>query len=155
MSWAQVGALVISNWTMIGLDIPSLFHFSADQGFLLFHSSQPVNAQDGAKWAGEFRTIVPAWSLGVEIWFYFMAPFLVALSSRWIVLIGLLSVALKIAMAKCGLQTYFFFPAQLCFFMAGMLLHRAHVGAFIEKLDGRVRYAVVMLVFAVLGSRLN
>ena len=146
MSWWQKLLLAISNWTMVGLDIPSLFHFKANAGFLFFHFYEPSDAPDGAKWAGEFRTIGQAWSIGVEIWFYLIAPFLVALRSRWILLIGLASLVLKIVMEKNGLLTYFFFPAQLCFFMAGMLLHRAYVAFRIEKVDWRIGFFVLMAV---------
>jgi peptidoglycan/LPS O-acetylase OafA/YrhL len=139
-------SFVISNWTMVGLDIPSLFHFKADTGFLFFYFPHPENAPDGAKWAGEFRTIEQAWSIGVEIWFYLIAPFLVALRSRWIVLIGVASIVLKSVMIQFGLQTYFFFPAQLCFFMAGMLLHRAYVTNSFGKLDQPIGYGVLTVV---------
>jgi peptidoglycan/LPS O-acetylase OafA/YrhL len=150
MSSGQVASLVISNWTMVGLDIPSVFHFKADAGFLFFHFPDPVDAPDGAKWAGEFRTIGQAWSIGVEIWFYLIAPFLVALRTRWIVLIGLASILLKSVMMNLGMQTYFFFPAQLCFFMAGMLLHRGYAANLFVKLDRRVGYAALTVVVALL-----
>ena len=81
MSWWQLASLIASNWTMVGLDLPSLFHFKGQEGFLLFHFPAAADAPDGAKWAGEFRTIGQAWSIGVEIWFYLLAPFLVALRS--------------------------------------------------------------------------
>lgn len=126
LSWWQVAPLVISNWTMVGLDIPS------------------------AKWAGDFRTIGPAWSIGVEIWFYLIAPFLVALRSRWIMLIGVTSIVLKSVMMKFGLETYFFFPAHLYFFMAGMLLHRAYVTNSFGKFDRRIGYVVLTVVAALL-----
>lgn len=146
MSWWQVVLLMIGNWTMVGLDIPTLFHFKADAGFMFFHFSLPGDAPDGAKWVGEFSTIGQAWSIGVEIWFYLVAPFLIALRSRWIVLVGVASVLLKSVMIKFGLQTYFFFPAQLCFFMAGILLHRAYVTSSFGKLDRRIAYGVLTVV---------
>lgn len=82
MSALPISLIAASNWTMIGLDIPSLFHFSEGRGFLPFHYLFPADAPDGAKWAGEFRTIGQAWSIGVEIWFYILAPFLVPLRMR-------------------------------------------------------------------------
>jgi peptidoglycan/LPS O-acetylase OafA/YrhL len=146
MSWWQVASLVISNWTMVGLDISSLFHFKADAGFLFFHFPLASDAPDGAKWVGEFRTIGPAWSIGVEIWFYLLVPFLARLRSQWIVLIGVASLVVKSVMMKFGLQTYFFFPAQLCFFTAGMLLHRAYAADSFGKLDRRIGYGVLIIV---------
>lgn len=124
MDTAPKAALVFSNWTMLGLDIPSLFHFSPGQGFMAFHYYGTENAPDGSKWAGEFRTISQAWSVGLEIWFYCLAPWLSRLSSRWLVIVGTLSAGLKIGMEQAGLLTYFFFPAQLGYFLAGMLAQR-------------------------------
>ena len=146
MSWWQIASLVISNWTMVGLDIPSLFHFKGDVGFLFFHFPQAGDAPDGAKWAGEFRTIGQAWSIGVEIWFYLIAPFLIVLCTRWIVLIGLTSVALKSVMVYFGLLTYFFFPPQICFFIAGALLYRAYAANLSGKLGRRIEYGVLTMV---------
>lgn len=69
-------ALVFSNWSMFGLDIPSLFHFKSDKGFLLFHYYDTATAPDGASWLGDMRTIGQAWSVGLEIWFIFWCHFL-------------------------------------------------------------------------------
>ena len=124
MNLAPKTALVFSNWTMLGLDLPSLFHYSARQGFMLFHFYDSHNAPDGSKWAGEFRSIPQAWSVGLEIWFYCLAPLFSRLSVRWLVVIGILSAALKLGMECSGLNTYFFFPAQLGYFVVGMLAHR-------------------------------
>jgi peptidoglycan/LPS O-acetylase OafA/YrhL len=144
MSWWQVASFVVSNWTMVGLDIESLFYFKADAGFFFL-----PEVANGASWAGDFHTIGQAWSIGVEIWFYLLAPFLVALRSRWIVLIGLASIVLKSVMPTWD-GAYFFFPAQLCFFIAGMLLHRAYVTKSFGKLDRRIGYAALTLVMTLL-----
>lgn len=142
MSWWQVGLLATSNWTMVGLDVMSLFSFSPDKGFLFFE----YPAENLL--VGGFRTIAQGWSIGTEIWFYLIVPFLVTLRSRWIFLIALLSLVLKIAMMKFGFQipAYYFFPAQLVFFMVGILLHRVYAAGLIGKLDRRISYAVLTVV---------
>jgi peptidoglycan/LPS O-acetylase OafA/YrhL len=72
-----------------------------------------------------------AWSLGVELVFYVMAPFLVRRS------VGLqLGVVLASLAIRVGLQAFFdlggdpwsyrFFPSQLAFFMAGSLGYQAY-----------------------------
>lgn len=120
MEWLPKLGLVIANWTLLGLDIPSIFHFSPSLGFLPFHYNDAQNSPDGLKWAGEFRTVGQAWSVGLEIWFYAIVPWLAKLSHSKLLAIGLISVALKTYMEQADLLTYFFFPAQLCFFLAGM-----------------------------------
>src|SRR5262249_3182920 len=122
----------------------------AGAGFLLFHFPEPADAPDGAKWAGEFLTIGQAWSIGVEIWFYLIAPFLVLLRTRWILLIGIASIVLKSVMMTFGMLTYFFFPAQLCFFLAGVLLQRAYAANSFEKLDRRIGYGALTVVVGLL-----
>ena len=79
----------------VGSGHSKFVYFGADKGFQLFYFALPSDAPDGSKWAGEFRTIDQAWSIGVEIWFYLIAPFLITLRSRWIVLVGLGSIILR------------------------------------------------------------
>ena len=137
MSFWEHALLFINNWTMVGLDIPMWFYYSVDKGVQLFHYGM-----------GGGLTIGPTWSIGLEIWFYLLAPFLVALRSRWIVLMAVLSVALKITMATLHLKPDFFFPAQLCFFLVGILLHRVYADRFVGNFDGRIGWAVLMTVLA-------
>jgi peptidoglycan/LPS O-acetylase OafA/YrhL len=148
MSWWQVALLVASNWTMVGQDIATSFFFNPDEGFSFFLFSHHAGPTHGAR----FLTIYPAWSIGLEIWFYLIAPFLVPLRSRWIVLIGVVSITLNSVMAKFGLQTYTFFPSQLFFFMAGMLLHRAYVAKSLENVDRRIAFGALIIVVALFLS---
>lgn len=124
MSALGKAAMLFSNWTMFGQDLSSLFHFSPGQGFMLFHYYESAVAPDGAVWAGEFRTIGQAWSIGLEIWFYLLAPALAKFSWQRLVGLALACAVLKAAMEARGFPTYFFFPAQLEFFLAGMLAQR-------------------------------
>lgn len=124
MNWLPKLGLIAANWSLVGLDVPSLFHYSPSSGFVLFHYYGAVNSPDGLKWAGEFRTVGQAWSIGLEIWFYLLAPWIVRLPARTLIFVALSSSALKAWMEVNGMLTYFFFPAQLCFFVAGMCAQR-------------------------------
>jgi peptidoglycan/LPS O-acetylase OafA/YrhL len=62
-------ALQFSNLTMVGQDVPSLFHWKSGQGFLFLHADAQTRP-DGAEWGGRFPWIGQAWSIGTEIWFY-------------------------------------------------------------------------------------
>ena len=116
--------LIVSNWTMIGNDLRCLFHFSPEQGFLFLHDYSTATAPDGAKWAGDFGTIGQAWSVGLEIWFYLLVPFLARLHNGMLLFVAVLSAATKLWMEMSGMLTYFFFPAQLFFFIIGMFGQR-------------------------------
>jgi len=69
-----------------------------------------------------------SWTLGVELTFYAIAPFV--LPRRWLmlVLVGL-SVAIRIVLVRAGVGmtdpwTYRFFPAELLFFLIGSLVQQ-------------------------------
>lgn len=115
MHWWQAAALAFSNWTMIGQDLPSLFDFSVTDGFIF-------PPQAGGHWVADLRTIGPAWSLGLEIWFYLLVPFMVRLRTPLLLTIAFASGAL--ALMAPEVISYFSFPTNLVFFVIGMLLQR-------------------------------
>jgi len=117
MEWWQAGLLVISNWTMIGQDIPCLFNFSPVTGF-----TYPGSPDALVDWAGRLRTIRPAWSLGTEAWFYLLVPFLVRLRTLHLLAIGTLSFSTFLFAPVFIAQ--FSLPTNLQFFIVGMLSFR-------------------------------
>jgi peptidoglycan/LPS O-acetylase OafA/YrhL len=73
--------------------------------------------------------LVPAsWSLGLEVSFYLLAPFLCKVKSRTIMVIGASLLAIRIIAFVTGLNvdpwTYRFFPFELPMFLFGILLYR-------------------------------
>ena len=73
--------------------------------------------------------LVPAsWSLGVEVSFYLLAPFICKAKSRTIIALGASLLALRIVAFVMGLNvdpwTYRFFPFELPMFLLGILLYR-------------------------------
>jgi len=132
---------------MIGLDIPSLFHWSPEKGFLIFHSSSADAAPDGANWMGWYPWIRQAWSVGAEIWFYLLAPLMVR--RRWTVQLAILlaSLAIKLAMGAYDISTYYFFPANLWLFLAGSLLFAAYPA--IETLGRRWAWPALSAIFLI------
>ncbi len=119
--WGDIFS-IFSNLTMIGQDIPSLFHITSDGVMNLFYSRANQTTEDGAIWVGQVRTIGQAWSIGTEIWFYLLAPTLIGRSIISIIGIALISLSLKIFMETyLNYQSYYFFPAQVFFFLIGVL----------------------------------
>jgi peptidoglycan/LPS O-acetylase OafA/YrhL len=89
-------------------------------------------------WNGDFTNsdvplfgglLVPqAWSLGVELSFYLVAPFVLS-SKRRIVVVFLLSLSLRFLFTVLGFGfidpwVYRFFPTELALFMLGAISHR-------------------------------
>lgn len=103
----STGFQMLSELSLIGRDIPAFLSSLTD--FKSLHFAVPQ-----------------AWSIGMELWFYMLVPLLAARSSSFLLGVGALSLLLRQQMAARGLgeEVYFLFPAQLSFFIAGMLAER-------------------------------
>lgn len=119
---SAIGFLLLTNMTVFFQDMTM---FMCDGGH-------------GLHWVSDFRTCYPplygallipqAWSLGVEIAFYALAPWLLRLRSSGLVAICVASMSLKVGLFAAGLWhdpwDYRFFPAELFLFLTGALAYR-------------------------------
>ncbi len=72
--------------------------------------------------------VPPAWSIGLELWFYLLVPFLARTSSGVLLVCCITSAVLAWHMeAAQSYSTYFLFPANCCLFGSGMLAYRSMV----------------------------
>ena len=117
--------LLIPNFTIFGLDFT--FFFSLKQSGALFPT---LNYTLFYPPLYDFNFIVQAWTLSLELTFYLFAPFLNRLKSKWLLLIMSLSLGLRLFLYSRGLYhdpwTYRFFPNELVFFLAGILMYRIY-----------------------------
>jgi peptidoglycan/LPS O-acetylase OafA/YrhL len=117
--FANIG-LVGQDWAMfLGLDTSGLLYPVAD-----FHQSVPP--------LHSFLFVPQAWSLGVELTFYLMAPFVVTRSAAAIFCFAFLAVCLRYDLyAHFGLfndpWNYRFFPTELALFLMGALSYKLYV----------------------------
>jgi peptidoglycan/LPS O-acetylase OafA/YrhL len=84
-------------------------------------------ARAGAIQTGNLMLIPPAWSLGIELVFYVLVPFLVKLRTEFLVIILVISVVPRQSesyFALWGPWTSFSSPFVMCFFIIGMLSYR-------------------------------
>jgi peptidoglycan/LPS O-acetylase OafA/YrhL len=99
---------LFANATMVGTDLLML---------------PPIKSND------MMRLIGPAWSIGVELQFYLLAPFIVRRSLK--LCVGLLLCSLMVRFLMLGLAydpwRYYFAPSTFCFFMLGAVAHRLAV----------------------------
>ena len=114
--------LGLSQLILFGLDGLSLFDF---QGSILGLGG----TVSGGKTAGFLCLVPQAWTLAVELMLYLVAPILVQMRSRWlIVLCGagiLIRTGLSIWKPHESLSlNYFWFPLQIPFFLLGILSYR-------------------------------
>jgi peptidoglycan/LPS O-acetylase OafA/YrhL len=122
---APAGALVgLSNVTIVGQDLTL---FATTQGGTLAFTPNFWN--DPAPLWG-FLLVPQAWSLSLELVFYLLAPGLVRLRSRTLVLIVIGSIALRLALGWAGLTndpwSYRVMPVELGLFVGGILAFRLY-----------------------------
>jgi peptidoglycan/LPS O-acetylase OafA/YrhL len=114
---------IFSNLFLLGLD--SVFFMGMNKKGGLYPSTD-FNSSEPRVYTFAFNSI--AWTIGVELLFYIIAPFILRKKLAWLIGILLLSLSLRLLlMAKgyTGLQwNYMFFPTQLMFFMAGCISYR-------------------------------
>jgi peptidoglycan/LPS O-acetylase OafA/YrhL len=100
-----------------------------------------------------FLLIQPAWTVGLELMYYLIAPFLVKRSLYIILGIMFLSLALRLILISVGLShdpwNYRFFPTELLFFLLGTISYRIYI-AIKDKLPG-LNYAPVIIKASFIG----
>ncbi|WP_183580921.1 acyltransferase family protein [Mucilaginibacter sp. X5P1] len=116
---------IFINILIIGLD--SIFFFGIKKNGSLFFTPD-FNKTDPHVYSFAFNTI--AWTVGIELLFYLIAPFIVKKKVIYPVTILLLSLVLRLLLAHFGYVNspwnYMFFPNQLMFFMAGVLSYNLY-----------------------------
>jgi len=125
---------IFANIALLGQDIVMFLGFNQDGG-------------GGMYFTHDFRTSSPsfytfllvpqAWSLGIEVMFYIIAPFLVRKSNLAIISIIALSLLIKIFTYSIGYTndpwTYRFFPSELALFLLGTVSYRLYDSYKIHK----------------------
>lgn len=119
--------LLFVNLFIVGQDMVMFLGIDPATGHLFFTSdfwqtSPPLYT---------FLFVPQAWSLGLEILFYLLAPWFARQKAAWLVVWILLSLLLRFYLHN-GLSlthdpwTYRFFPTELVFFLAGCLSYRLY-----------------------------
>ncbi len=124
LDWSSRLAVIGSNLTIIGRNTLMFLGIDPQSGLLTYAQSYELPV-----WP--FLLIPQAWTLGIEIAFYLLAPFLVKLRSGWLALLLAGSIALRYYLVAQGydsvLWTYRFFPTELVYFLFGIFAYRIYV----------------------------
>lgn len=121
-----------ANLTTLGQESTVLFSVDRKTGELRTDWRGPQDIE-----AYRFLFVPQAWSIGVELMFYMIAPFLVRRKLPVIFAVIGASLAVRLVLAHFGYRddpwNYRFFPSELMFFMTGTLAYRVY--KYLEKKD--------------------
>lgn len=117
----------ISNFTMFFIDFSNFLRVNLHNGSIYFTTS--VSQSDPI--ASSLIFIPQAWTLGLEIAFYAIVPFLAKKRNSVIIIIATLSIAVRLGLWMASYRndpwSYRFFPSELFFFLIGGLCFRLYV----------------------------
>lgn len=142
MSWWAFIYLVIVNVTLVGQDWTMFMGLHQSLGTLYltnnYHLNQPMIT--------DFILIPQAWTLGVEISFYLIAPFLVRMPMKKVLPILGATMLLRAIFHLNGITydpwSYRFFPLELMYFLLGYVSYQIYVRVRSPKPNPRVLWAV-------------
>lgn len=116
--------LILTNIFLIFQDLVMFLGLDTVTGNLFFTSNIALSQPR----LHHFLFVPQAWTIGIEILFYLIAPFIVRKKIILILLLAFSALALRIIIYKAGYNfdpwTYRFFPTELLFFLLGILNYR-------------------------------
>ena len=137
---------VFSNVTFVGLDLGSLLCL---RGYEITTVLNPTCYRMSG-----FAVIPQAWSLGAEVLFYLMVPFILRFRGAGIFLAVSLSLFTNFALVVSGLYIppwdRMLFPAILLYSMLGVIVYRAYVRLKLPDLAEH-RASIVAVIFLVIS----
>jgi peptidoglycan/LPS O-acetylase OafA/YrhL len=150
LSPGSLAAVVAANLLIFGQDMLMFFGVDPGSGSLYFTADFAVETVPAYK----FLFVPQAWTLGVELLFYLVAPLIVTRRMKTIFIVFTLGLELRwYIMIRLGLQTdpwdYRFFPIELPLFLWGSLAYKAYAHLEARKLLNRSVGATALgLIFA-------
>jgi peptidoglycan/LPS O-acetylase OafA/YrhL len=132
MNFPTIGFLGLTNLILFGQDLVMFLGLNLDTGGM-FLTSNFVNTHPQFH---EFLLIPQAWTVGMELLFYLVAPFIVTRKLRFVTLLIAISILSRIYIYfVLGMQhdpwTYRFFPNELALFLIGTVSY--HIYKYIRK----------------------
>ena len=139
--------IILVNILIVGLDIIMFLGFNSEGGIIL---NKPNSTNIQFRF---FNFIPPAWTLSIEVLFYFLAPYILKGGRVTVILIFLISLAIKIVLNyhhyDYDFFEYGFLPSELMFFCAGIISYYIYTRV-INELWAQKYGAVLQLVISLM-----
>lgn len=119
--------LILSNLFVFGQDL-AMYLGIGTTGNLYFTANYALTNSPKAY---EFLLVPQAWTIALELMFYLIAPFIARKSVAFITILLIISASVKLLLIKVGLTndpwSYRFFPAEMMYFLLGILSYKTLV----------------------------
>ncbi|XWW44324.1 acyltransferase [Fibrella sp. USSR17] len=127
LSASTLALVAFTNVTLIGQDWLSFLSVNPATGTLVFSSDFNQAPVDLTR----LLLVRPAWTVGLEITFYIVAPLIVRRRTWVLLLVILLSAGIRFALRRYAnfdsmAWSYRFFPSELMYFVAGALSYKVY-----------------------------
>lgn len=117
-------AYVGSQLVLFGQDILLFMGFNTETGKLFFTSNFKLSNPSTA----DFMFIPQAWTISIEMMFYMIAPCVAKINLKKIIVLTGIPLLINISLLLMNLNfdpwTYRFFPAELIYFFAGIIVYK-------------------------------
>ncbi len=135
-TWQNL-AFKFSALTLFGIELTAFYQISSNVAYDA-HGHLPVPQ---------------AWSLGVELWFYLLAPAITLLSRRALLSLAVSVLCARILILWAGADGFPWlqrlWPLELYFFLLGVISHRVYEASELKRQAERHRAAAVLAYVAV------
>lgn len=126
MGYESIIFLVFTNIFLFLQDVVMFLGLDTSTGQLFF----TADFNQTSPQLHQFLFIPQAWTIGIELTFYLIAPFLVRRNLNIIIILILSSLLLRFTLVQNGLShdpwSYRFFPTELVFFLLGIVSYKLY-----------------------------
>ena len=139
--------MVINQVVIFGQDLVYSLGINPANGHLFFTTL----AENGKPPLTNLLMVPPAWTLGVELTFYLLAPLILRRRAGLIISLIVLSFLLRVYLfykfgSAVELWMYKFFPTSLMFFLLGYVSYRMYLKLKNVKLNYKLGYIVLLII---------
>lgn len=144
MSFGSFIFLLFTNLFLFFQDLVMFLGLDVTSGNLFF----TPNFEETNPMLWHFLFIPQAWTIGVEVAFYLIAPFIVRKKLNFILGLLILSLILRLVLYHYGFKydpwSYRFFPTELAFFLIGVVSYHLYIR--LRLIEIKILYLKIILI---------